>query len=169
MFRNFNVRKLNTRRWSTPLIMSAGLFSATTGLLMFFVVVAPFKMAHELVGVAFSAAILLHILSNFKPFRKYFTQRLGAGVIVLALAAAIGLLLLTMNDRSDEARALILERVENAPVSVVATLVGMEPQELADRLRENGVEADDLEMSLQELAARHGADTEDILYPILKE
>ena len=44
------MRHLNTRRWSTPLTMGAGLFVVITGLLMFFVAERPFKFAHELMG-----------------------------------------------------------------------------------------------------------------------
>ncbi len=151
------------------MIMSAGLFSATTGLLMFFVTVSPFKFAHELVGLAFSAAILLHIVSNFRPFRNYFTQPLGALVLALVLGAAIGLLLLTMNERSEETRNMILERVEDGPLPVVAMLLDIEVEQLVEELGRNGILADDLEMSIQELAERYDADTEDILVHVLDE
>ena len=78
------MRNLNTRRWSTPLTMGAGLFVVITGLLMFFVAERPFKFAHELIGIAFSAAVGLHVLSHWRSFSNYFSQR-GA-VRVLALA-----------------------------------------------------------------------------------
>ena len=45
------MRNLNTRRWSTPLTMGAGLFVVITGLLMFFVAERPFKFAHELTSM----------------------------------------------------------------------------------------------------------------------
>ena len=60
------MRNLNTRRWSTPLTMGTGLFVVITGLLMFFVAERPFKFAHELVGIGFSAAVALHVLSHWR-------------------------------------------------------------------------------------------------------
>ena len=55
------MKKWNTRPWSTPVTIGAGIFVATTGLTMFFVPEEPSKFAHELGGIAFSAAILLHV------------------------------------------------------------------------------------------------------------
>ena len=69
------MKNLNTRRWSTPLTMGAGLFVVITGLLMFFVAERPFKFAHELIGIAFSAAVGLHVLSHWRSFSNYFSQR----------------------------------------------------------------------------------------------
>ena len=51
--------------------MAAGIFVMTTGLLMFFVSETPFKFAHELTGLAFAGAAVLHIMSNWRPFRNY--------------------------------------------------------------------------------------------------
>ena len=64
------MKKLNLRPFSTPLIIGTGLFSATTGLLMFFVSEDPFKYAHEIIGIGFSVAILLHIYTNWRPFNQ---------------------------------------------------------------------------------------------------
>ena len=63
------MKKLNIRPFSTPLIIGAGIFSATTGLLMFFVSEDPFKFAHEIVGIGFAVAIVLHISTNWRPFQ----------------------------------------------------------------------------------------------------
>ena len=163
------LRRFNTRRWSTPLIIAAALFSAATGLLMFFYVVAPFKFAHELMGLLFTVAIVLHVVSNFRPFRNHLTGWLGAGVVTLVLSGAVGLFVLTMNDHSLPTRNLIVERVGEAPVPVVATLLGMETEELVDQLAQHGFVVDDPEMSLQELAERHDGDVEDVLRYVIRE
>ena len=76
------MKKLNIRRFATPLIIGAGLVSAITGLLMFFITEDPFLFAHEIVGLGFSVAILLHIYTNWRPFKKYFSQR---SVIIIAV------------------------------------------------------------------------------------
>ena len=68
------MRNLNTRRWSTPLTMGAGIFVVITGLLMFLVTERPFKFGHELVGIGFSAAVALHVLSHWRSFSNYFSQ-----------------------------------------------------------------------------------------------
>ena len=73
------MKKLNIRRFATPLIIGAGLISAITGLLMFFTTEQPFLSVHEIVGLGFPVAILLHIYTNWRLFKKYFSQR---GVII---------------------------------------------------------------------------------------
>ena len=161
--------RFNTRRWSTPLIIGAALFSAATGLLMFFYVVAPFKFAHELMGLVFTVAIVLHVVSNFKPFRKHLTKWLGAAVVALVLSGAVGLLVLTMNDHSLPTRNAIVERVGEAPVPLVATLLGMETEELVAELARNGIVVDDPAMTIAEVAQRYDGDVEDVLRYVLEE
>ena len=82
------MKQWNTRPWSTPATIGAGIFVATTGLTMFFVTEEPFKFAHELGGLTFSAAIVLHVLSHRRSFtellsaaarRRHRRDRLGAG------------------------------------------------------------------------------------------
>ena len=59
------MRKFNIRPFSTPLIIGAGIFSSLTGLLMLLGAEDPLKFSHEIAGVAFSVAILLHISTNW--------------------------------------------------------------------------------------------------------
>ena len=69
------MKRINIRGFATPLIIGAGIFVALTGLIMFFITTDPFRFAHELVGLCFAVAIVLHILSNWRPFKRYFAQR----------------------------------------------------------------------------------------------
>ena len=163
------MRRFNTRNWSTPMIMAASLFSATTGILMFFYVVAPFKFAHELMGLVFTVAIILHIISNFRPFRNHLTRFLGFGVFALVLAAAIGLLVLSMSDHSVRAREAIVDSVGAATVGSVIEMLDMERQEFVDVMAANGIVVDDFEITVQELARRYDGDAEDVLRYVLLE
>lgn len=163
------LRRFNTRNWSTPMIIAASGFSAATGLLMFFYVVAPFKFAHELMGLVFTVAIVLHVISNFRPFRNHLTRWRGAAVFALVLAAAIGLLVLSMNDHSVRSREAIVESVGAATVGSVIEMLDMERQEFVDALAANGVVVDDFEISVQELAQRYDGDAEDVLRYVLIE
>ena len=167
--KGFPMRRLNTRRWSTPLIIAAAGFSATTGLLMFFYVVAPFKFAHELMGLVFSVAIVLHVVSNFRPFRNHLTRWLGAAVVVLVLSGAIGLLVLSMNDHSVRAREAIVEAVGGATVGSVIAMLDMEQQEFVAVMGAHGITVDDFDQTVQDLARRYDGDAEDVLRWVLLE
>ena len=159
----------NTRNWSTPMIIAASLFSATTGLLMFFYVVAPFKFAHELMGLVFTVAIILHVISNFRPFRNHLTRFVGFGVFALVLAAAIGLLVLSMNDHSVRSREAIVEAVGGATVASVIEMLDIDEQEFIDTMAANGITVDDFDQTVQQLARRYDGDAEDVLRYVLIE
>ena len=105
----------NTRPWSTPVTIGAGIFVAATGLTMFFITERPFKFAHELGGISFSAAILLHVLSHRRSFTNYFRQRGALGIVVTAWAIGVGLVAASSVLNMGEAEALIVDRIDNAP------------------------------------------------------
>ena len=78
------MKRTNIQGFSTPLIIGAGIFVAITGLIMFFIIEDPFKFAHELVGIGFAVAIVLHITSNWRSFKRYFLQHKAVSIIALA-------------------------------------------------------------------------------------
>ena len=162
------MKDLNIRRWSTPLIIGAGIFVAITGLFMFFIAENPVKFAHELVGITFSVAIVLHVLSNWRPFKRYFSQR-GA-VSIIALAWLIGISLVTTSVLRDkgEPEELIVNQIEQTPIVLLAPVVGMDVSELVDQLSDDGFAVDNPEMSIEQLADQHDADTDDILLSVFR-
>ena len=162
------MKKLNIRRFSTPLIIGAGVISAITGLLMFFVTEDPFLFAHEIVGLGFSVAILLHICTNWRPFKKYFSQR---SVIIIALAwlIGVGLIARTAIFSQGEPEALIMEKMEQTSLRRIAPIVDMEVETLVKRLGTDGFPVSDPEMSIEALAEKHGADTDAVLLSVFRE
>ena len=162
------MKKLNIRRFATPLIIGTGLISMTTGLLMFFVTEDPFLYAHEIVGLGFSVAILLHIYTNWRPFKKYFAQR---SVIIIALAwlIGVGLIARTAIFSEGEPEELIMERIEQTSITRIAPIVDMEVETLIKRLGDDGYTVSDPEMSIEALADQHGADTDAVLLSVFRE
>ena len=162
------MKKWNTRPWSTPVTIGAGIFVATTGLTMFFVTEEPFKFAHELGGLSFSAAILLHVLSHQRSFANYFRQRGALGIVVTAWAIGIGLVTASSVLDMGEADALVVARIDSAPLALLAPVVGMDVRQIVERLGEAGFVVDDPEMSIRQLAQQHGADTDDLLLLVFR-
>ena len=162
------MRNVNTRRWSTPLTMGAGLSVVITGLLMFFVTEQPFKFAHELLGIGFSAAVALHVLSHWRSFSNYFSQ--GAPVRVLAFVWSIGIGLVAASTfpNMGDAEELIIEKIDSVPLDVLAPVAGLDAAELADRLGAEGLVVDDPGMTIRELAARSDAEADDILVSLFR-
>ena len=162
------MKKLNIRRFATPLIIGAGLISAITGLLMFFTTEQPFLSAHEIVGLGFSVAILLHIYTNWRPFKKYFSQR---SVIIIAVAwlIGVGLIARTAIFSEGEPEELIMQKMEQTSITRMAPIVDMEVETLIKRLGDDGYTVNDPEMSIEALAEAHGADTDAVLLSVFRE
>ncbi len=155
-------------RWlATPLIIGAGIFVATTGLLMFFVTSDPFRFAHEIVGVGFAVGIVLHILSNWRPFTRYFSQK-SLGIIALGWVVGISLVTITVMRGEEDAEERVVDQIEQASIQLLAPVVDIEVNALMDRLKQGGFAVDNPEMSIEQLADKHGRDTEEILLLVFR-
>ena len=161
------MRRLNIRRWSTPLIIGTGIFVATTGLFMFLTTTDLVRFAHEIIGVGFAIAIVLHILSNWVPFKRYFAQR-AVIIIVLAWGIGIGLVAATVLQPTEDAEEVVFERIEQTSIQLLAPVVGMEVSELVDQLSADGFVIDDPQVSVEQLAETHTTDTEEILLSVFQ-
>lgn len=161
------MRNLRIRHWSTPAVIGAGIFVAVTGLLMFFVAERPFKFAHEL-GIAFSIAVVFHVLSHWRSFRRYFSERLAVGVLAVVWMAAGGLVAASILRNMAEPEDLIVARMDGVPIELLAPVVGMEVEELVERLANDGYVADAPGMTVQELADRHGTESDDVLLSVFR-
>ena len=162
------MKNLKIRWLATPLIIGAGIFVAITGLLMFFVTGDPFRFAHEIVGVGFAVGIVLHILSNWRPFTRYFSQRGAIGIIALGWVVGISLVATTAIQGTEDAEERVVHQIEQTPIQLLAPVVNMELGALVARLKADGLVVDDPKMSVEQLADKHGADTEDILLLIFR-
>ena len=162
------MRNFNTRRWSTPLTIGAGLFVVITGLIMFFVAEQPFKFAHELVGIGFSAAVALHVLSHWRSFSNYFSQGAPVRVLALVWSMSIGLVAASILLNTGDAEELLIEKTVSVPLHVLAPVAGLDVTELVDRLGAEGLVVDDPGISIRQLADRHDTEADDILVSLFR-
>lgn len=87
----------SSRAWLSPLTGLAFVVIGGTGILMFFHVRLPgITFLHELGGVLFVVATVLHLRLNWRPLLAYCRQRRGrislvAGATAVALLLALGL------------------------------------------------------------------------------
>lgn len=162
------MKNINIRGWSTPLIIGAGIFVAITGLVMFFITEDPFKFAHELVGIGFSIAIVLHILSNWRPFKRYFLQRSATRIIILAWLIGISLVTISAIRDNGEPEERIVSQIEQTSISLLAPVVGMDVNELVNQLKNDGFVVSSAEMSIEELADEQGVETDDVLLSVFR-
>jgi len=140
------------RPWITPLVIGTFVLMAVTGSLMFFHLDSGLnKTAHEWLGWAMVAAVLLHLLMNVNAFKRYFTQTtgrwvLGASALVLAasfvpLGAAGG----------KPPFVAPMQALAKAPLSTVAQVAGISTTELRAKLNQAGVASQNDAQSVKDL------------------
>lgn len=131
----------NLRQIATPLTIGSTLLVGVTGVLMFFHAETPLaKLAHEWVGLAFVAIILLHVLVNRRPFLGHLKRPWGRAATGV-FAVLLGLSLLPINSAADSGGRpdfALLAAVADAPLSALAPVLDTTPATLADRLQAAG-------------------------------
>lgn len=132
---------LNSQRpWITPLLIGTFALMAVTGSLMFFHLDTGLnKAAHEWLGWAMVAAVLLHLLLNVNAFKRYFTQTTGRWVM-LACAAVLALSFVPLGNSGGKPPFVRpMQALANAPLSTVAQVAGISTTELRAKLGRAGV------------------------------
>lgn len=110
------------------------------------------KETHELFGVLFVAGALVHLALNWRCFAGYL--RRPATAILAACVGVLGVLLLvgTSDDDRGASPADMLRLLEEAPLAHVVPLVGVEIDQAAKALRQQGFTIGDVEQTLRDIA-----------------
>jgi hypothetical protein len=152
------MKNVNSRKWSTPVVIGAGLFVAVSGVLMFFGVHDPVQLAHEWIGMLFAGAILLHILNHWSAFKKYFSQRMAlslVGIVLLATSTFIGVSAMQVGGNP---MMKIVRSIEASTVAEVAPLLDESAQSVASRIQAAGFRVEASESSIKDIAVANGSE-----------
>jgi hypothetical protein len=148
------------RKYATPLSLVTGLAVSITGLMLLFGIRGEMGDLHEWIGVAFVAAILMHIVRNWKALGFLFKSKGSAAVAVvggLALAVLIVLHIPTGGGQGHGGGPwMVVNRVADAPISVSAPALGLTADQAVTKLKAAGVPVDGPTDSLTHLARDHG-------------
>ena len=135
---------------------------------MFFIAEQPVKFAHEIAEIAFYAAVVLHVLSNWRTFRGYFTRGRAVSIVVTAWLIGTSLVVASVVTDNGEAEQQITDRIGNTPITTLAPVIGKDVETLVDQLRTDGYNIEDPGASAHQLADQIGADVDDILLSIFR-
>ncbi|MEW8127011.1 MAG: DUF4405 domain-containing protein [Candidatus Thiodiazotropha endolucinida] len=152
------MNRINTRKWSTPVIIGTGIFVTISGVLMFLGVHNPIEQAHEWLGLAFAFAIVLHILNHWPAFKNYFTQRQAVtivGAVAIMTSVFIGS---SMTQTGSNPMMSMIQSYESAPLTEVAPLLDEPADSVMARFEAAGFSVGDTDMSIAQIAATNGAD-----------
>jgi hypothetical protein len=131
------------RAYATPLTIGTFLIMGATGILLFFHTNTTLnKVVHEYVGLVMVAAVILHVVLNWRAFQTYFKRPvaltlMGASAVMLA-ASFVSLGEETGGTRPDMA---VLQMVSSASLTDLAPIMGTDAADLVARLAEQGVTA----------------------------
>jgi hypothetical protein len=131
------------RAYATPLTIGTFLIMGATGILLFFHTNTTLnKVVHEYVGLVMVAAVILHVVLNWRAFQTYFKRPvaltlMGASAVMLA-ASFVSLGEETGGTRPD---MVVLQMVSSASLTDLAPIMGTDAADLVARLAEQGVTA----------------------------
>lgn len=151
------------RNYATPLSLVTGVAVSVTGLMMLFGVRGPIGEVHEWIGVAFVAAIVMHIVRNAKALGFIFRSPGPASVAVvgaLAMAVVIAVSFPMGGGRGHGGQQggpwMVANQVAEVPLAVSAPALGLTAEDAVARLRAAGAEVDGPTDSLAHIARDHG-------------
>jgi hypothetical protein len=140
------------RSWITPLVIGAFALSAVTGVLMFFHLDSGLnKAAHEWLSWAMLAGVGLHAALNLPAFKRYFSQRTPL-LVMAAFALLLGLSFVRPAGSAKEPPfAAPVHALAQAPIPVLAQVLGTNEAMLTEQLRQAGHTVDAEHQTLESL------------------
>ena len=149
------------KKYATPLSIVTSLAVSVTGLMLLFGIRGEIGEIHEWIGVAFVAAMVMHIVRNWPGIKKIMSSWVGAAIVGGVGAALAVLIVMAMPSGGGERGGhgggpwMVVNRVADAPISVSAPALGLTADQAVTKLKAAGVPVDGPTDSLTHLARYH--------------
>lgn len=138
------------REWATPVAAGAFLLSAITGILIFFDNGLN-KFAHEWLSWVLLGGVALHLVANFGGFKRHLVTRRGQ-VLMGAFALILTLSFVSPgSQKSEPPFAPPIRALSAAPLTTLAQVAGLSPEQLRERLTTAGLQPTSDQQSLADL------------------
>jgi hypothetical protein len=154
------------REYSTPATAAAAAVVVVTGVMMFFHVGKDtVEGMHEWLGMTFVAVAALHVVRHRRVFMKMLTQRRTHALLGIAVLAA-GAFLVVPHGPNPIHR--LADSAREAPLTALADVLRVRPAELVARLQAEGIQAPDVALSVNQIAASERIDPRRLLGAVLQ-
>jgi hypothetical protein len=145
---------LTLREWVTPLTIGSFIISAVTGIVIFFHIrIGLVRPAHEWLSWLLVLGGIIHIITNWKPFIRYSSKPISAGIIAVFLILCV-LSFVPIGEK----KARPLHKAGNALLDssfqTVAMVVKEDPINLIEKLESKGVLVKNVDQTLQDIAVQ---------------
>lgn len=126
------------REWATALTALVFVVIGTTGSLLFFhLFESRVKELHEILGLVFVAAALAHVYFNWSSMKRYFPKKVF--LVSLAIVAVVSAGFILSAKSGPNPKALVLDRVLNAPLPHAMAVLGLSPMQYGKSLKAAGL------------------------------
>ena len=143
------------RKWATPWTIGSFLLMSVTGVLMFYHLNSPLnKLAHQWLSFAFLVGVVVHIVTNWLAFSRYFKSPVAIGVMVVFAAVLGGSFVNLGGAKAEPPTRAVMASLGRTPLSELAPIVHVTPDELIAKLKAKGFAASDAGQSPDDLAGK---------------
>jgi hypothetical protein len=149
------------RKYVTPFISLLFVVLAITGILMLFHLFDGYtEVAHELIGIGFVLAAILHIILNWKGLKVHFMKQ-------VFFPSAIAVTVLTLFFVYLERRQLpldivIVDKTFKAPIKESFKILNIDYQLAIQKLEEKGYNTSDLK-TLEDIWKKNNTDPQEVI------
>lgn len=127
------------------------LVMATTGVLLFFhLFESSIKELHEILGLVFVTAALLHVWVNWKAMKNYFGKKVFLGLAAVVMVVALGFIA-SGGEQKGVSPKMLIGKVLQAPIETSALVLGMDKEMMLAKFKAAGFSVSDT-TSLDSLA-----------------
>jgi hypothetical protein len=140
------------RPWITPLVIGTFALMTVTGALMFFHLDSGLnKTAHEWLGWAMVAAVVLHLLMNVTAFKRYFSQPTGRWVIGACAVVLVASFVPLGGSGGKPPFVAPVQALAGTSLTTVAQVAGVSVTEVRARLAAAGIQSQNDTQSIKDL------------------
>lgn len=161
--------KPTLKSWATPLAIGAFIISGVTGVLIFFhIETGLVEPVHKWLSWLLVGGVAAHVLANWKAFGSYFSKNTALAIIgasTLLTALAVMPFLGEGEDEHLEKRAArsAMRALGSSSLETLTLVLKENPAALEAQLASKGLKNVAPSMSLAEIAAANGMETERVL------
>ena len=123
---------------STTLIF---LVVGITGVMMYFHLYnGEVKLMHEILGLVFIGAALIHVFANFKQMKQYFSKKIFFSISALVFVAVIGFVIESQSKGGGvDPKKLAIQKVLSSPIEKTFVLFSEDMDESKMKLEDAGI------------------------------
>lgn len=124
--------------WATSFVTFIFLVVGITGIMMFFHILDNYtKQMHEILGLAFVLAAILHVVVNFKAMKNYFTNRRFLMSAIFTGLITIGFVLTAPQGKSP--KSLVFNAMMTNELEQVSSFLHFDLAKAKSRLKKEGI------------------------------